>query len=319
VKIGVIGPGAMGCLLAGKLALSGQEVILLDHQEQRADLVDREGLTIEGIKGLFRIKVPVTVNAQRLSEADVILVCVKAYDSRIVAQTIQRVNQEATCLTLQNGVGNMEQLGEVLPWKNIFGGITSHGATFLGPGHVRHAGEGDTFIGCGYPEEGLAEEQNRKLEAAGQMLNQAGFMTQIVPLIKNLIWSKLLVNVGINALTALTRLRNGELLNYPGTLAILEEAVQEAILVGKHKGIEFIFEEPLAQVKKVCQFTSANISSMLQDVLKKKRTEVDYINGVIREEGAKARIPTPVNTVLTLLVKTLEASYDRAVGGEAGA
>jgi 2-dehydropantoate 2-reductase len=317
VNIGVIGPGAMGCLLAGRLALSGQEVILLDHQEQRADLVDQEGLTIEGIKGPFRIQVPVTVDAQRLSKADIILICVKAYDSRIVAQTMQKVNQEATCLTLQNGVGNMEQLGAYLPRRNILGGITSHGATFLGPGHVRHAGEGETFIGCGYPEESGLEEQSQKLEAARQMLNQAGFITQIVPRIKNLIWSKLLVNVGINALTALTRLRNGDLINYPGTLSILEEAVQEAIRVGKNKGIEFIFEEPLAQVKKVCQLTSANISSMLQDVLRKRRTEVDYINGVIMEEGARARIPTPVNTVLTRLVKTLEASYDQVAVWEA--
>jgi 2-dehydropantoate 2-reductase len=301
----------MGCLLAGKLALSGQEVVLLDHQVRRAELVDKEGLTIEGMKGLSRVKVPVTVDARSLSEVEMILVCVKAYDSRTVARTIQQVNQEATCLTLQNGLGNMEQLGEYLPRKNILGGITSHGATFLGPGHVRHAGEGDTFIGCGYPKAGTLDEQNRRLETARQMLTRAGFTTQIVPRIENLIWSKLLVNVGINALTAVTRLRNGELLEYPGTVSILEEAVEEAIQVGRHKGIEFIFKEPLAQVKKVCQMTSANISSMLQDVFNKKRTEVDFINGVIMEEGSRARLPTPVNTFLTRLVKTLEASYDR--------
>jgi 2-dehydropantoate 2-reductase len=309
----------MGCLLAGRLALSGQEVILLDHQEQRAELVGRQGLTIEGIKGLSRVKVPVTTDPLQLGEVEMILVCVKAYDSRTAAQSVQGVNQKAACLTLQNGVGNMECLAEFLPRKNIFGGITSHGATYLGPGHVRHAGEGDTFIGCGYPEAGALEEQNQRLETAAQVLTRAGFATRIVPRIENLIWSKLLVNVGINALTAITRLHNGELLAYPGTVSLLEEAVEEAIRVGRHKGVEFIFEAPSAQVKKVCQMTSANISSMLQDVLRHKRTEVDFINGVIMEEGARAGIPTPVNTVLTRLVQTVEASYGRTAETEAAA
>ena len=100
-----------------------------------------------------------------------------------------------------------------------------------------------------------------------------------------------MINVGINALTALTRLPNGKLIDSPGAKEILDEAVQEGVRIGKKKGIEFIYADPSAQVKKVCQFTSANISSMLQDVLKKKRTEIDFINGVIMREGQRFGIP----------------------------
>jgi 2-dehydropantoate 2-reductase len=145
------------------------------------------------------------------------------------------------------------------------------------------------------------------------MLTQSGFVTQLVPKIENLIWSKLLVNVGINALTALTRLPNGKLLDFPGTEEILKEAVQEGLLIGKKKGIEFIYADPLEQVKKVCRLTSSNVSSMLQDVLKKKRTEIDFINGVIRQEGEVLRISVPVNSLLTRLIKTIEESYDQTV------
>jgi 2-dehydropantoate 2-reductase len=148
------------------------------------------------------------------------------------------------------------------------------------------------------------------------LLTEAGFVTQLVSKVENLIWSKLLINVGINALTALTHLPNGKLIDFSGTKEILDEAVQEGIRIGKKKGIEFIYADPSAQVEKVCRLTSANVSSMLQDILKKKRTEVDFINGVIMREGQRYGIPVPVNSLLTRLVKTIEESYGQTVHEE---
>lgn len=313
MKIGVVGPGAMGCLLAGKIALSGNEVLILDHMPERVKIINLQGLIIEGIQGTFRVKVPVTLNPADLLQAEVVLVCVKAYDSQTVARTLHGLGSGAFVLTLQNGVGNVETLGKYLPKEKILAGITSHGATDLGPGEVRHAGQGDTFIGYGFPKGDSDLSQDPQLIKVKELLSGAGFVTRLVPKIENLIWSKLLINVGINALTALTRLPNGKLIEFPGTREILEEAVREGIRVGKKKGIEFIYPDPLGQVKKVCQLTSANISSMLQDVLKKKRTEIDFINGVIVREGQGYGIPIPVNSLLTRLVKTIEASYRQTV------
>jgi 2-dehydropantoate 2-reductase len=313
MKIGVVGPGAMGCLLAGKIALAGDDVLLLDHMPERVEVINRQGLIIEGFGETLQVKIPITLNSTDLNQTELILVCVKAYDTRTIAQILQGVKTDSYFLTLQNGVGNVETLGEFLPKKKILAGITSHGATDLGPGRVRHAGAGDTFIGYGFPLEGSDPSQDTQLNQVKSLLDRAGFVCQLVPKIENLIWSKLLINVGINALTALTRLPNGKLMEFSGVQTILEEAVQEGICIGKNKGIKFIYPDPLEQVKKVCLLTSANISSMLQDVLKKKRTEIDFINGVMVEEGRKQGISVPVNSLLTRLVKTLEESYEQTV------
>ena len=313
MKIGIIGPGAMGCLLAGKIAHAGNKVTLLDHLRERVEILNHQGLILEGFEGTFQVKVPATLDPSDLSQTEVIICCVKAYDTRTVAETLQGIGPNPFVLTLQNGVGNVEILGNYLPKEKILAGITSHGATDLGPGHVRHAGQGDTFIGYGFFKDDNDPAGDRQVNKVKALLNKSGFVTQLVPKIENLIWSKLLINVGINALTALTHLQNGKLIEFPGTLKILEEAVQEGILVGQKKGVEFIYPDPLTQVKKVCRLTSTNVSSMLQDILKKNKTEIDFINGVIMREGLDYGIPVPVNVLLTRLVKTIEESYGHTV------
>jgi 2-dehydropantoate 2-reductase len=306
----------MGCLLAGKMAQAGNEVLLLDHNPERVEIINQQGLIIEGLQGALQVKIPVTLNPGNLQGTELILVCVKAYDTRTVAQILEHLGPGPWVLTLQNGVGNVETLGEFLPKDKILAGITSHGATSLGPGQVRHAGQGDTFIGYGFPQGESDPEKDPYLNRVKMLLDKAGFATKVVPKIENLIWSKLLINIGINALTALTHLPNGRLIEYSGTKEILEEAVQEGLWVGEKKGIEFIYSDPLDQVKKVCRLTSANVSSMLQDVLKKKKTEIDFLNGVILREGQRYGIPVPTNSLLTRLVKTIEESYGQTVSGE---
>ncbi|OGP51051.1 MAG: hypothetical protein A2Y79_00435 [Deltaproteobacteria bacterium RBG_13_43_22] len=313
MKIGIIGPGAMGCLLAGKIAHAGNKVTLLDHLRERVEILNHQGLILEGFEGTFQVKVPATLDPSDLSQTEVIICCVKAYDTRTVAETLQGIGPNPFVLTLQNGVGNVEILGNYLPKEKILAGITSHGATDLGPGHVRHAGQGDTFIGYGFFKDDDDPAGDRQLNQVKALLSESGFVTQLVPKIENLIWSKLLINIGINALTALTHLQNGKLIEFPGTLKILEEAVQEGILVGQKKGVEFIYPDPLTQVKKVCRLTSTNVSSMLQDILKKNKTEIDFINGVVMREGLDYGIPVPVNVLLTRLVKTIEESYGHTV------
>jgi len=146
-----------------------------------------------------------------------------------------------------------------------------------------------------------------------EIFNKVGFETRISRDIKGLIWSKLLINVGINALTAVTRLNNGKLTEFEGTKRILREAVTEATKVAKRKRIKLIYDDPLAKVEAVCEATSANISSMLQDVLRKKRTEIDFLNGVIVRQAQELGIQAPVNSLLVDLVKTIESSYSSTI------
>jgi 2-dehydropantoate 2-reductase len=127
--------------------------------------------------------------------------------------------------------------------------------------------------------------------------------------VEDLIWGKLIVNVGINPLTAITRLKNGRLPDLPSTRMIMEEAVKEAVAVAQAKGIDLPYSDPLARVIEVCHATAENVASMLQDVLNRRETEIDAINGAIVREGKIMNIPTPVNFTLLSLVHAIQDTY----------
>jgi 2-dehydropantoate 2-reductase len=209
-------------------------------------------------------------------------------------------------VTLQNGLGNVEILQQVFGEERVLGGVTAEGATLLGPGKIKHAGQGDTIVGPGRDSSGPVE----KLVSA---FNQAGFNSHSADHVNDLIWGKLIINVGINPLTAITRLKNGRLPDLPGTHMIMEEAVKEAVAVARAKGIDLPYPDPLARVIEVCHATAENVASMLQDVLNQRQTEIDAINGAIVREGKAMNIPTPVNLTLTSLVQAIQDSYPERV------
>ncbi|MFC1859030.1 ketopantoate reductase family protein [Thermodesulfobacteriota bacterium] len=302
----VVGPGAMGCLFAARLKKAGYEVVLLDYNKERAQQINHQGIEVEGVTGKYTEKV--LTMAERLPAApDFVLICVKAYKTRESALSIKPwLGKETSVVTLQNGVGNMDILKEIFGSERVYGGVTAEGATLLGPGKIIHAGQGETIIGPGGERNGPAE----KIISA---LNQAGFKARSVDNVEDLIWGKLIINVGINALTALTRLKNGRLPELDGTRTIMEEAVTEAVSVAKGKNIQLPYPDPITRVQEVCQATAGNIASMLQDVLKERLTEIDFINGAIVREGKSLGIPTPVNLTLTCLVRTVQETYEERV------
>ena len=237
-----------------------------------------------------------------------IIICVKSYDTKeAMMHAKSLVGEDTRVLTLQNGIGNIEILNEIAGSDKVIGGATNLGATLLDIGKVRHAGRGETVIG------GVDGKIPVEMRSIREIFNKAGLQIRISRDIKGLLWSKLIINAGINALTAVTRLNNGRLIEFEGTRRILREAVTEAIRVAKRKRIKLIYDDPLAKVEGVCEATATNVSSMLQDVLKKKRTEIDFINGVIVRQGQELGISVPANSLLVDLVKTIEASYNLVV------
>jgi len=305
MKIVIVGPGAMGTLLAAFLSKSKEEVWILDKNKERALKINQSGIIIEGISGNRQLTVKVAAKPEDIGLADLVIICVKSYHTKDAILNAKPIIGENTgILTLQNGIGNIEIISEVAGAEKVIGGVTSHGATLIDAGSVRHAGRGETVIGR---IDGKIPVQMRSIR---EIFNQVGLETRISRDIKGLLWSKLIINVGINALTAVTRLNNGRLMEFEGTRRILREAVTEATRIAKRKRIKLIYDDPLAKVEAVCEATATNISSMLQDVLKKRRTEIDFINGVIVRQGQELGIPVPVNSVLVDLVKTIEASYN---------
>jgi 2-dehydropantoate 2-reductase len=304
MKIVVVGPGAIGCLVSAFLSKAKGEIWLLDKNKERAEALSLKGIAVEGISGNWQAQVKATAIAKDIGQADLIVICVKSYDTKAAIRSVEpAIGANSRILTLQNGIGNIEIIGEVTGADKVIGGVTNLGATYLDTGKIRHAGNGETVIGR------IDGKIPVEMRAIREIFNKVGLSARISRDIKGLLWSKLMINVGINALTAITRLNNGRLTEFEGTRRILTRAVSEALKVAKRKRIKLIYDDPLAKVEAVCEATATNVSSMLQDVLKKKRTEIEFINGVIVRQGQELGIAVPVNAMLVDLVKTIEASY----------
>ena len=302
----IVGPGAMGCLFAARLKKAGYDVTLLDYKKERAEQINNQGIMVEGVTGKYTEKVTTVVEGGPI-RPDVVLICVKSYKTGEAGKAIKSWIQPKTrVVTLQNGVGNLEILEEIFGKEKILGGVSAEGATLLGPGKIRHAGQGEAIIGPGGDPDSPAERIISDF-------NKAGFQSRSTANVDDLIWGKLIINVGINALTAITRLKSGRLPELPGSRRIMEEAVKEAVSVADAKKINLPYPDPLGRVVEVCRATAGNIASMLQDVLKERMTEVDFINGAIVREGKVLGIPTPVNLTLTSLVLAIQETYQERV------
>jgi 2-dehydropantoate 2-reductase len=175
----------------------------------------------------------------------------------------------------------------------------------MGPGEIKHAGYGSTIIGE------IDGRISKRIIKIRDTFNRAGIKTEISDKIKVALWSKVLVNIAINPVTALTGLRNGELLDHPEIVKVMLNAVEEAIRVAEALNIDLGFDEHIENVYKVARATYSNKSSMLQDIYKGKRTEIDTLNGAIVAFARQFGLPVPVNDTLTALVKGLE--YNKLV------
>jgi len=304
MKFLIVGPGAMGLLFSARLKkMAEQEVFILDYKKERAEYLNKNGIRVEGIKGKFYVQVPVLTKEEVDFCPDFIMIFVKSYSTKQAAQDIKKiVSANTSVITLQNGIGNIEILEEELN-KKVYGGVTAEGATLLATGHVRHAGYGKTIIGPS--SEGMIK--------LAEVLSKAGFDTEMKDNIQSFIWGKLLINVGINAITALTRLKNGMLIEIDETKSLMKECLKEAIEVVNKKGISLPYKDPIKETEKVCERTAENVSSMLQDVLSNRLTEIDSINGAIVREAEKLGIKAPINQTLTYLVRTIQKTYQKRV------
>ena len=298
----------MGTLLATNLARAKNEVWLLDNNAERVKRLSHDNMRLEGLSGSYKGKINVTADSKEIGSSDAIFICVKSYDTEDTLKGIKGLLGEGSyVISLQSGLGNIQLISEYVDLDRIIGGVTSQWATLISDGHVKHAGKGETVIG---QESGKILGGIREIS---QTLNKANFPTKISKDINSIIWSKLIIDVGICALSAITRLKNGMLVKNEYTREIMRRAVSEAVKVAKRKRVKLIYDDPIQKVESFCRATADNLSSMLQDVLNRKETEIDFINGAIIRQAKSLNIATPTNEMLTELVKTIEANYRNAV------
>jgi 2-dehydropantoate 2-reductase len=302
MKIAVLGAGAMGSLYGAMLSEAGEEVWLLNHWKEHIHAISKKGLTISSASGDRSVFVKATTDPAEIGQADLIIVFVKSYDTRdAMSGALSLLREETMVLTLQNGLGNAEQLVEIVGERRLLAGTSGFGSTVLAPGHIRHAGSGDTMLGE------LSGAKTTRLEGLRRVFASAGLRPVITENLQGVTWGKLLVNVGVNPVTALARVKNGQILDILELRDIMERAVGEAFEVSRRKGITLLpAGDPLEHVREVIRRTKDNVSSMRQDIEKGNQTEIDVISGAIVREAKAFGIPTPVNALLMQLIKGLE-------------
>jgi len=308
MNILMLGAGAMGSLLGARLSRTSARIVLFSTNQKHIEAIGRNSLAVEELDGsVSRFTLESYHRAHDIPiKADLVIVMVKSYATRkAVSGVLQCCGDSTVFLTLQNGIGNWEQIAERVGEKSVLLGSTAQGATLVDAGVIRHGGNGPTYIG--EPRQGVS----RRVGNVVDLFNEAGIKTEPSGRMEQLIWEKLHVNVGINAITALTGIRNGFIPETEAAAALCRAAVVEAMDVAGGKGFS-IPGDMVDRVLGIARATAINRSSMGQDVDRKKRTEIDAINGAIVRAGDELGIPVPVNRTLTLLIKTLEAHYLKA-------
>ncbi|MHC1590907.1 MAG: ketopantoate reductase family protein [Candidatus Helarchaeales archaeon] len=302
MKIAVMGAGAIGSLYGGYIAHRTDNEVHLIGRREHIEAISKNGLQVEGLSQNEIIKsIQAHVKARDVGPVDLVLLTVKAPDTKKALEESTELFSSSTYLMcLQNGLGVEEVAEQVLGDKSrIIRGTTTNGALLIKPGVVRHTGLGETVIG------GLTSERLPILKVIKQIFDNSGFPTTISNDIMRVIWMKIMVNVGINPLGAITRLRNGYL-QEDDLKEIMKQLIEEAAEVARANGIPISPSEALKKTLEVCQKTFNNKNSMLQDIENRKRTEIDYINGSIVRLGKRFNIPTPINHVVTILIKGIE-------------
>ena len=314
MRIVIVGPGALGSLLAARLFLLHKEnrrigndhfsLQLLDYRPERAEFLHTHGLLFEEGDRKVRCYPHVTADPSICARSDLLFLCVKSTAVvSALAEVTPYLSKHTLLIAMQNGIGHLPEMSNFPCAVGV--GITSEGATLIEPGHVRHGGSGITRFGL---LSGHSDSSDKILEKIISLLNSGGMAAQRTMEPLKHIWAKLFINIGINALTAIHKCRNGELLDSPPIKESMEKAIREAELVARAKDIP-VETDPVQAAFAVSRATENNISSMLQDVLQKRLTEIDAINGAIVTAGLELGIATPVNSELVRNVKELEASY----------
>ncbi|NLY09139.1 MAG: 2-dehydropantoate 2-reductase [Tissierellia bacterium] len=303
MKVAVLGAGAMGSLYGGKLS-KVSDVYLIDIWKKHVEEINNNGLSIEEPDGTLEKFYPKAYeDSKGLPIMDVVIVFVKSIQTGHAINLHKDIIGDKTILlSLQNGYGNDEDMKAFADEDRIIMGTTSHGCTVKGPGHIFHAGSGDTIIGT-YGK----DLQNAYI--VKELMNKAGFAVETNSNVKEIIVKKVIVNVGINPLTALLDVNNEQIALNDGLRNASEKLVKEAVSVFNAQGLNLDANSEWEHVLAVAKATGANCSSMRADVLNKRKTEINSINGAVASLANDMGLKAPANELITDLIVALENGY----------
>ena len=295
MRVVVFGAGSLGSLVGG--LLTRRHDVTLVGRQPHIQAIEESGLVIAGV--VEAVVVPHAVESVKgLQQADMVVITVKSYDTEAALEAVRPLVAEGTLVvSLQNGLKNAELITMAYPGKAVIG-VTSLGATKSGPGRVYYAGEGDTYFGVWKGEDMIAEK-------VAEVFNSIGLDSYVTEDIIAELWAKAIINAAINPVTAIAHCKNGRILKDESLLKVVELACREGQRAAKASGVDLGDGDMFDRLKLVLRRTSDNKSSMLQDVERRKRTEIDEISGEIVRRAEAAGVDTPVIRALWLLVSSV--------------
>ncbi|MFW9846796.1 MAG: ketopantoate reductase family protein [Candidatus Thorarchaeota archaeon] len=306
MRIVVMGSGAIGSLYGGLLSIAGEEVILLVGRQPHVDAINNQGLRIKGVLGEYTLPLRATQNTDDIKDADLVLITTKAYDAVNAARCLQTLAEAGThFLVLQNGIGTEKKVAHILDTHRVLRATTCMGALMTGPGEVTVTGVGITEIGSHYPE------NMDMVKRVVSIMRNAGFNVRSSDNIEGVVWTKTIVNCGINPIGALTGMTNGEIYSDKRLRKLVIKLVEETAHVADALGIELTTDDPVRYALGTAKATSDNVNSMLQDIRCCKQTEIDAITGEVIRLAKELGIETPLSESVYALVKALEAKISK--------
>ena len=306
MKIAIFGVGAMGSVYAGLLADAGNEVWAVDPWQDHLEAIAARGLRVEGASGDRVVTgIHVARDPAELPVVELVIIATKASAVGEAARALAPcLGPETLILTIQNGLGAGERIGQFMDTRNVILGVADgFGASMTGPGHVHH--NAMKLIRIGEMGGGLTP----RLEALAALWQAAGFNVKAFADINQLIWEKFLCNVTLSAPCTVFDCTVGELMANEAAWAVALGCTREAHAIGMAKGIAFSFDDPVAYVTAFASAMPNARPSMLLDHMAGRRSEIDAINGIVLELGEDLGIATPYNQTLSAIVRVKEARF----------
>ena len=306
MKIAILGAGAMGSVVGGLLAKAGNDVTLIDVWREIVDTINAHGLRIDDKAGNFEtIRVRASTNPAEIGPVDLLTIFVKCYHTEeAVRSAAPLIGPQTVVLSLQNGWGNGPRIAGIVGRAKLLIGVSYHSATVLGPGHVLHAGKGQTFMGE------LDRTMSDQLKHVADTFKRAGLEVTATPNVSKEIWSKLALNAATLPTSSTIRLTAERLLDTQEMQQLMRELLREVVAVARAQEIDLDFDERWNAITGLLRKLAPNTkASMLQDVEKGRRTEIDVINGAIVEAGRRLNIPTPYNNAMLWMLRSLEETF----------
>lgn len=305
-KIAIMGAGAIGSVIGGMLAKKGHKVTLVGRRPHIEE-IRKNGLHIQGIWGEHTIRHLNAVTKPPHECQDIIILTVKSFDTEDAAKdAVPMVGTNTIIVPIQNGLGNIETLSRIFGKDMVIGGMAIFGAILAGPGNVTVTViASETLVGE------LEGTLTSRVKIIAGMFNYTGIPTKVSDNIMRDIWHKAFYNIALNPLSAIFQVSYGQIADNRHTRWLAQQMIKEAFDVAKAKGQDMGINTPEEYMeilwKQKLPPTREHRSSMLQDILRGKKTEIDFINGAIVRMGEEFGIETPFNTAVVRMAKAKES------------